>query len=211
MAGNKNSGREDMFSEIRKAYLKADPSVPIYELGLDKKYIDILERWIFIDMVRSKDYPRKNTKEILHLWKRKYGLSDQQFFNDKKNCERLFGGLVEINKEYEKKLAVDSYDAIFSMAMARGDLKSAIEAMKNKCLLIGINEKSEIDPSGTGAKNYIMTTNIVLDSKVIAQKNINISDIQSMDLNELKELSKAIDTPDASMDYMEAEIEKLDE
>lgn len=211
MAGNKNSGRDDIFTEIRRAYLKADPSIPIYELGLDQKYIDILERWIFIDKVRSKDYPRKNTKELLNLWKRKYGLSDRLFYEDKKNCERLFGGLVEINKDYEKRLAIDSYDAIFSIAMAKGDLKSAIEAMKNKCLLIGINEKAELDGSDTGTKNYIMTTNIVLDNKVIAQKNINISDIQSMDLNELKELSKVIDTPDASMEYMQDQIQKLDE
>lgn len=209
MAGNENSGRDDIFTLIREAYIKSDPKLSIYEIGLDKKLIEILERWIFIDQLRSRDYPKKNTKEILNIYKRKYQLSERQFFDDKKNCERLFGPLAVINKEYEKRLAIEAYDTIFNLAVAKNDFKSAVKALENKITLMGIFDKNDYDPREGGNKSYIMQTNFILDGKLIEKRQIDISDLQKYDLKELREISAAIDMPEANLELMESEIDKL--
>jgi hypothetical protein len=203
----KDVGRPDIFSIIRDAYVNTDPSISIYKLDIPQTHIETLERWVFIDNLRSKDYPRKNTKEIFNIWKRKYGLSESQFYNDKKHCERLFGELAVINKDYEKKLAISSFDMLFSLAIARNDLKAASEALKQKCLLMGLYEK-DIDAiaAGSGERTYNMVINMSLDGKKVAEKTIDISNLQAMGIKELKEISEAIDMPEADVKVMEKMI-----
>lgn len=211
MAGNEKSGRDDIFTIIRDAYTKSDPKLSIYEIGLDIKLIEILERWIFIDQLRSRDYPKKNTKEILNIYKRKYKLSERQFFDDKKNCERLFGPMVVINKEYEKRLAIDAYQTLFNLAVAKNDFKSAVKALENKIALLGIFDKNDYESKEGGSKSYIMQTNFILDGKLIEKRQIDISNLQQYDFKQLREISAAIDVPEANMELMEAEIDKLHE
>lgn len=206
----KEVGRPDIFSVIRDAYVNSDPSIPIYDLGIPKQYIETLERWIFIDKMRSKDYPKQSTKAIMAIWKRKFGLSDSQFFNDKKNCERLFGELSVINKDYEKKIAVESFDMLFSLAVARNDIKAASEALKQKCLLLGLYEKDvEGAELGSGSKTYNMVIQMKMNDQKISEKHINISNLQDMDIKQLKELSDAIDIPETDVESMEKLIDEI--
>lgn len=210
--GSKDSGRKDIFEIIRDAYLKASPDLPLHEIGIPYSYILILERWIFIDKIRSKDYPRKSTKEICTLWKRKFGLkSDQQFYIDKRNCERLFGETAILNKEYERKLALATYDTIISRALLKDDLRTAREALKDKIMLIGLTEKGDDHGLLSNVPNtYILQTNIVLDGKTLQKRNIDLTRIDQATISELKEISSAIDIPDASIEFMENEINSLD-
>lgn len=201
--GGKNSGPKDVYEIIRNAYLLADPEIPIYELDIPRKYIDILERWIFIDQQRSKDYPKQKTSEIEKLYVRKFKMSTAMFYKDKQACERLFGQLAVIDKEYERKIAIQNYDMLFSLALAKGDLKSANEALKQRCILVGLHEKDEKDLLPGGDKTYVMHTNIILDGKVVGEKKIDISNLQNMKLNELKTLGEMVNIPEANLDDME--------
>ena len=209
--GNENSGLKSLYEVIRDHYISADPEVSIYELGLDRKYIEVLERWIFIDIQRSKNYPRKNTKEILTLWRRKYELSEAQFYIDLRNCERLFGETVVINKLYEKKLAIQAYDMILSLALARGDLKSAINAQKRKDQLTQI-DKADDTPleTNTGERKYELSINMVLDNKLVTTKNIDITNLQNLPIKEVREIATLVDRPEADIDTMENYLDNLD-
>lgn len=208
----KEVGRPDIFSVIRDAYVNTDPSISIYELNIPKQYIETLERWIFIDQLRSKDFPKQSTKAIMNIYKRKFSLSESQFFADKKNCERLFGELSVINKDYEKKIAVESFDMLFSLAVARNDIKSASEALKQKCLLLGLYEKDVESPeSGSGPKTYNMVIHMKLDDKKVAEKSIDISNLQSLPMKELIEISQAIDIPETDIEEMGKMIDEMND
>lgn len=209
--GNENSGNKSIFEVIRDHYTAADPELDIYDLGLDYKYIQILERWVFIDKQREKNYPRKNTKEILTLWRRKYGLSEAQFYLDLKNCERLFGEAAVINKPYEKKLAMQAYDMILSLALARGDLKSAINAQKRKDQLTQIdkadNENHAIE---TGDRKYELSFNMIIDNKLVSTKNIDITNLQNLPIKEVREIASIVDRPEADIETMEKMLDDLE-
>lgn len=207
--GNENSGLKDIFEVIRKAYLLASPDVPIYELDIPKRYIDVLERWIFIDIQRSKDYPKQKTSDIQKLYQRKFGMSAAMFYVDKKYCERLFGELAVINKEYEKKIAIQNFDVLFSLALAKGDIKAATEALKQKCILIGLFDKEkEIDRIGGGDKSYFMVTNVILDGKKIDEKRIDISKLQDLSIKDLKAIGEMVSNPDVDVEIMSELIDK---
>lgn len=208
--GNENSGLNDIFEVIRDAYMRASPELPIYDLDIPKRYIDVLERWIFIDMQRSKDYPKQKTSEILKLYRRKFGKSEALFYSDKKNCERLFGELSVINKDYEKKIAIQNYDAIFSLSLAKGDLKSATEALTKKCVLMGLYDKDEAERIGGGDKSYFMVSNIILDGKKIEEKRIDISNLQDLSIKDLKAIGEMVSTPDVDVELMSEMIDNSD-
>lgn len=216
--GNENSGRHDIFTIIREHYVNADPELSIYDIGLPPSYIQILERWIFIDIQRSKNYPRKNTKEILALWQRKFlneqgkPLSAAQFYIDLRNCERMFGEALQINKEYEKRLALATYDMLLSQALARGDLKSAIEAQKRKDAITQI-EKAEGDalPFDNGERKYEMSITMVLDGKKVGEKNIDISALQNLPIKDVREYAILVDRPEADIDTMDRYLDELEE
>lgn len=209
--GNENSGNRSMFEVIRDYYTAADPELDIYELGLDYKYIQILERWVFIDKQREKNYPRKNTKEILNLWRRKYGLSEAQFYLDLKNCERLFGEAAVINKAYEKKLAMQAYDMILSLALARGDLKSAINAQKRKDQLTQIDKAENEQPLiNSGDRKYELSFNFIVDDQLVSTKNIDITNLQNLPMKEVKEIATLVDRPEADIETMDKMLDDLE-
>lgn len=209
--GGINSGQKDIFEIIRDAYMHASPDVPIYELGIDKKYIDILERWVFIDKIQNRDYPKPRTKDIYSLYKRKFGLTEKTFYQDKIHTEKLFGGLCVINKDYERKLAIESFNMIFSLALSIKDIKGATEALKQKLLLMDMYSK---DIEGTerfiSDRNFTMVTNIILDGKKVSEKIIDISDLQNLPLKELKALGEMVDYPEADLETMANLIDDLE-
>jgi hypothetical protein len=203
--GNKNSGQSSIFEIIRDAYVNSDPDIPIDNLGIDQRYREILERWIFIDKQRLKNYPRISTREILNLWKRKYNLSESQFYIDKKNSELLFGQVADINVEYERRLSIEAYDTIISLGFAKGDLKSVIEAQKRKDAITGIDKKvnpDELPEAGSGERKFVLVANFHLDGKAVSHKEIDITNLQDLPLKELKEITRMIDVPEANLDTM---------
>lgn len=210
--GNENSGLKDIFEVIRDAYLLVSPEVPIYDLDIPKRYIKVLERWIFIDQQRCKDYPKQRTSDIQKLYVRKFGMSPHQFYVDKRHSERLFGELAVINKDYEKKIAIQNFDALFSLALAKGDIKSAVEALKQKCILIGLYEKDEDQGRmGGGDKSYTMITNVILDGKKIEERKIDISKLQDLSLKDLKAIGEMVDNPEVDVEYMSKMIDEMND
>lgn len=119
--------------------------------------------------------------------------------------------MVVINKEYEKRLAIDAYQTLFNLAVAKNDFKSAVKALENKIALLGIFDKNDYESKEGGNKSYIMQTNFILDGKLIEKRQIDISNLQQYDFKQLREISAAIDVPEANMELMEAEIDKLHE
>ncbi len=209
--GNENSGLKSIFEIIRDHYLAADPELSIYDLGLDYKYIQVLERWVFIDKQREKNYPRKSAKEILVLWRRKYELSESQFYTDLRNCERLFGESTIINKLYEKKLAIQSYDMILSLALARGDLKSAINAQKRKDQLTQIDKAdTDLIDINIGERKYELSITMLVDKELATSKNIDITNLQKLPMKEVREIATLIDRPEADIQTMEKMIDDLE-
>lgn len=210
--GSENSGLRDIFEVIREAYLRADPKVSIYDLDIPRRYIEVLERWIFIDKMRSINYPKKKTSEIQRVYMRKFGKSAANFYVDKKHCERLFGELAVIDKEYEKKIASENYNALFTLALSRGDVKSAIEALKQRSILLGLYDKDSVDMDRViGDRSFVMNTTIVLDGNKIEERRIDISKLQDLSIKDLKSLGEMIDTPEVDVNLMSKMIDETND
>jgi hypothetical protein len=98
------------------------------------------------------------------------------------------------------------------LALAKGDIKSAVEALKQKCILIGLYEKDEDQGRiGGGDKSYTMITNVILDGKKIEERKIDISKLQDLSLKDLKAIGEMVDNPEVDVEYMSKMIDEMND
>lgn len=211
--GGKGSGHDSIFELICEAYTKASPDISLEHLPLSPENLKILERWIFIDKQRSKHFPKQTNKQTYNLWKRKFNLSDAQYYIDKRNCERLFGSLGSIDIDYENKLSIEAWDVYISLALAKGDIKTAAFAQEKKeARLDKIHERQgDALPIDSESKTYELNINIVAkDGSKIGNKKIDITNLQELPVKEIRDLATIVDIPEADIDTMSSLIDELD-
>lgn len=199
-------GKKSLFDKIIMEYFKSDPNIPISSLNLTNEEKEALMRYEFIDGLRRQHAPNLLTKHIQNLYNRKFPkMSQRQFYYDLRNSEKIFGSIVEIDKNYERSLSLEFYRMVQSLAIAQRDLKSALKAREQADKLMKLGEKDDRDEE-EGASALVW--HLTIEGNEKTSKLLQMHEIVTLPEGIKMEILKNCDTFDVTPENIDTIFEK---
>jgi hypothetical protein len=193
-------GRKPLIDRIMEEYTKmpgADPG----DLNLNDAERLILERWVFIDGLMRKHRPKLKMKDIEAMTRRRYDISNGQFWIDWKNTDRLFGTTFCRSKEYTRAIYIEHLEQIASLAEARGDYKSQINALELAAKLQGLMDKDVTELPEEEPRVFVMP--IMIGEGDMQPQIINLDELHKMKPDLFKSVIQMADQPNVGANKMQ--------
>jgi signal transduction histidine kinase len=192
-----NVGRTATFEKIKHHYMTDDD----YEEVLTETELTILKRWKTAYSLMMKHNPIVKPVEIVRLLISLFDVSERQAYRDIKYTQELFGDLNVANKAFMKVKMVSWLEELVSLANAKHDFKTSVEAIRQIVQILGLDQV-DLNIEDESPRNFQL--NIIVQTAE-GDKRV-IQDLDSLDeipLSDFTAIESTLQRPRLGVSEME--------
>ena len=178
---------------------------PDSELALTDEENAILERWIFIDGLVRKRRPVIKMNDVMNTTTRRFGISRSQFWEDFKNCDRLFGTKHSKSKAYQRALYVEWLEQLASLAELNKDFRAAKDCLAEAAKLQMLYEKDVFEMEDTEPRQFVLALVYQGNGKDQEQESevIDLDELHKVKPELFEKIMSMADTPNITPSLMD--------
>jgi hypothetical protein len=201
-ASQPNVGRTATFEKIKHHYMMDDE----YAESLTEGEVQILNRWKTAYSLMMRHNPVVKVPEIVRVLVDVFAISERQAYRDINYTQDLFGDLEVANKSFMKVKMVSWLEELVSLANAKHDFKTSVDAIKQIVQILGLDQKEDGEDDDT-PRNFQL--NIVVQT-VDGDKRI-VQDLDALDeipLSDYKAIESTLKRPRVGLLEMEKMLDE---
>jgi len=194
------AGKTTLLDRLTTAYLKGEKE------DLSDEDEIVLSRWKLVQALSMQHRPCVSSADICRALVSQFGISEPTAYKDIAQAQQLFGNINQTNREFKRSVYVEWLEQLASLAEVKGDMKSAVAALKEAAAIRGLYEKDNSDDK-KGNRSYHLNM-FFGEGDEIKRKTIDLDKVNEIAATEFAQIIQAVDRPRVDIETMETMLDK---